>query len=314
MNQPRRPEGPAPFPDVRTALLLTIGASVASGVIGILFIDLGLLAAQGLGTAIGIGGVATLAARRVAEPQAARIGFAPVGWRAWPMILCLVPAVLIASELDNFAYDGSPEKETPSSSPMQQAQTSGPVAEDAQTGADATAKPQSKQETETPAPLEPLIDPASPFSLMEGLIVFVGITPVVHEFLFRGVLQQGIVSQIGLTRGITITALLSTLLRLPYSPTIARFIAAYLVSFAMSWLLGLVRATTGSILGSILLASLWAAVGFAALALEGRMALPGINVEGTHLPVAVTLASVLIVAWAAQKVHAEALAQTRGEA
>ena len=289
MNQPRRPDGAAPFPDVRTALLLTIAASVAGGVIGVLFIDLGLLAAQGLGTAIGIGGVATFAARRVAEPQAARIGFAPVGWRAWPMILCLVPAVLIASELDNFAYDASPAKETLSASP--------PVGEG-----------------EKPDPIEPLIDPKSPFGLMEGFIVFVGITPVVHEFLFRGVLQQGIVSQIGLTRGITITALLSTLLRLPYSPTIARFIAANLVSFAMSWLLGLVRATTGSILGSILLASLWAAVGFAALALEGRMALPGINVEGTHLPAAVTVASVLIVAWAAQKVHAEALAQTRGEA
>lgn len=306
MNQPRRPDGAAPFPDVRTALLLTIGASVAGGVIGVLFIDLGLLAAQGLGTAIGIGGVATFAARRVAEPQATRIGFAPVAWRAWPMILCLVPAVLIASELDNFAYDASPEKETHAASPAERQAASPPVGESEKPGAEVTA--------EEPVPIEPLIDPKNPFGLMEGFIVFVGITPVVHEFLFRGVLQQGIVSQIGLTRGITITALLSTLLRLPYSPTIARFIAAYLVSFAMSWLLGLVRATTGSILGSILLASLWAAVGFAALALEGRMALPGINVEGTHLPVAVTLASVLIVAWAAQKVHAEALAQTRGEA
>lgn len=333
MNPKRQPVGQPPFPDVRSALLLTVGASLAGGLIGVVFIDLGLLAAQGLGTAIGIGGVATLAARRIAEPQAARIGMTALSWRAWPMILCLLPAVLVASELDNFAFDWSPKPESasPSATPAEDAGNAGAgpanpdakatVAEEAAKRADAPAPAPVAEERDakTPAPdeaepLEPLIDPNSPFSLMEGLIVFVGITPVVHEFLFRGVLQQGLVGQLGLSRGLVVTALLSTILRLPYSPTIARFVAAYLISFGMSWLLGLVRAATGSILGSIVLASLWAAVGFAALALEGRMALAGINVEGTHLPVAVTIASVLLVAWAAQQVHTAALARSNREA
>jgi len=335
MNQPRPPQGQPPFPDVRSALLLTVGASLAGGLIGVFFIDLGMLAAQGLGTAIGIGGVATLAARRIAEPQAARIGMTGVEWRAWPMILCLMPAVLVASELDNFAFDWSPAPKAEASGSTDADPSGGADASSENSGgetsvipagasaveptdekdvANPTEEPNSKTPApEVPEPIPPLIDPNSPFSLMEGLIVFVGITPVVHEFLFRGVLQQGLVTQLGLSRGLMVTALLSTILRLPYSPTVARFVAAYLISFGMSWLLGLVRAATGSILGSIVLASLWAAVGFTALALEERMALPGVNVEGTHLPVAVTIASVLLVAWAAQQVHAAAHARVHGD-
>ena len=359
MNQPRRSNGPPPFPDVRSAFLLTIGAILAGGLVGVLFLDLGPLAAEGLGTALGIGGVATLAARRVAEPQAARIGLTPLPWRAWPMILCLVPAVLVASELDNFAYDLSPPESETSAQPQAPAEeergadeaetgsgadgvvaaeveesaaivasdsaspdTGDERARDAGDTADAVVEAEAKPESPTagsdasePAePRKPLIDPDDPFSLMEALIVVVGIAPVIHEFLFRGVLQQGLVAQLGLMRGVTLASLLWTMLRPPGATSPARFAGAFIAWFALGWLLGMVRASTGSILGSILLASLWAAVGFASLALQGRVDLPGMNVDGTHLPVVVTVASVLVVAWAGKRVYEEALAKERSEA
>jgi Type II CAAX prenyl endopeptidase Rce1-like len=356
MNQPRRPNGPPPFPDVRSAFLLTIGAILAGGLVGVLFLDLGPLAAEGLGTALGIGGVATLAARRVAEPQAARIGLAPLPWRAWPMILCLVPAVLVASELDNFAYDLSPKAETSAQTqaPAQEAPagdkdeaqsdavdgTAAAKVEDAgdatapdsasagtseekardtdDAAVEAAAKPESpsagSDANEPAEPIKPLIDPDDPFSLMEALIVVVGIAPVIHEFLFRGVLQQGLVAQLGLMRGVTLASLLWTMLRPPGATSPARFAGAFIAWFALGWLLGMVRASTGSILGSILLASLWAAVGLASLALQGRVDLPGMNVDGTHLPVVVTVASVLVVAWAGKRVCEQAMAKERSEA
>lgn len=356
MTAQRPPSAPPPFPDVRSAFLLTIGAILAGGLIGVLFFDLGPLAADGIGTALGIGGVATLAARRVAEPQAARIGLVPLPLRAWPMILCLVPAVLIASELDNFAYDWSPKAEvvgdaaagTDAGASAEDGESADPApiaegdsavevdsvvetngagpasaATDTEGAADgpaatekrptaiaeAIARAAAAAEAETP---KPLVDPNDPFSLMEAFIVVVGIGPVIHEFLFRGVLQQGLVAQLGLMRGVTLASLLWTMLRPPGLTSPARFAAAFIAWFALGWLLGMVRAATGSILGSILLASLWASVGFASLALQDRVALPGMNVDGTHLPVALTIASVLLVAWAGRKVLNEAQERAPG--
>lgn len=325
MNANRPPAGPAPFPDVRSAFLLTIGAILAGGIVGVLFLDLGPLAAEGIGTALGIGGVATLAARRVAEPQAARIGLAPLPWRAWPLILCLVPAVLIASELDNFAYDWSPQTEAqdgaPPTAPAAPPEAATNTEETDETATDTT---QTSETTGTTAiaeavaeaaanaePPAPIIDPNDPFSLMEAFIVVVGIAPVIHEFLFRGVLQQGLVAQLGLMRGVTLAALLWTMLRPPGATSLPRFAAAFVAWFALGWLLGMVRVASGSILGSILLASLWASVGFASLALQDRIDLPGMNVDGTHLPAAVTVASVVLVAFAARRVLALARDRVR---
>ncbi len=203
MNQPRSPlrrstGGDPPFPSIGTAFLLTFGAIVAGGLVGMLFIELGPLAAEGIGTAVGIGGVATLAARRVAEPQAARIGLVALDWRAWPLILCFVPAVLIASELDNFAYDWSPRTEA-SADAAGTGETAAPDARAVATPTDKATEtdteaakppiaaaeqppdPATKHESKAerndaraakPAaemePPVPLIDPDDPFSLMEG--------------------------------------------------------------------------------------------------------------------------------------------------
>ena len=104
---PGAPDG-GPYPDPRSAFLLTVATFVASGFIGIFFLGLGAVAAIGIGQAVAVGTIATISAKRIPEPQAERIGLRSFDPRSLPMILCLVPAILLGSELDNYATDWSP--------------------------------------------------------------------------------------------------------------------------------------------------------------------------------------------------------------
>jgi hypothetical protein len=94
-----------PYPDIRSALTLTLLAMLAAAFTSFAFIDFGLLAAVGIGQAIGVGAVATMGAQRVAEPQAVRLGLRALDWKDVPAIMCLAPAILLVSELDNVAAD-----------------------------------------------------------------------------------------------------------------------------------------------------------------------------------------------------------------
>lgn len=301
MRQPGK-DSNQPYPDVRSAFTLTLLAMLAAAFTGVAFIDFGLLAAVGIGQAIGVGAVATIGAKRVAEPQAERLGLRPLDIKSVPTILCLAPAILLASELDNFAADWSG---TPS--PIE---VSAEWPTDSAFGMDSIQETQAGQEGEDGGPesevLTPLINPDDPWSLLSAFIVMVGISPVVEEFLFRGVIQQGLVQRLGLVRGVTMVALLWTLLRPAPIAGFTRFFAAAIASFGLGWALGIVRIATRSILGSILLAAVWAAIGLGAVALEGRMKLPGMNIEGTHLPWSVTIASALLVGWAGWMIYQQA--------
>jgi membrane protease YdiL (CAAX protease family) len=305
-----------PYPDVRSAFVLTLLAMLAAAFTGVAFIDFGLLAALGIGQAIGVGAVATMGAKRVAEPQAERLGLRALDLKSIPTILCLAPAVFLVSELDNFAADwsGAQNQIELESEEIREDSYDLDIAADGDIGVGAGIEVEVENSIDDESPsaeLEaelqaPLINPDDPWSLLSAFIVLVGISPVVEEFLFRGVIQQGLVQRLGLLRGVTMVALLWTLLRPAPVAGFARFFAAAIASFGLGWALGMVRIATGSILGSILLASSWAAIGLGSLALEGRMDLPGMNVDGTHLPVSITLASALLVGWAGQAIYQEA--------
>jgi membrane protease YdiL (CAAX protease family) len=333
MNQPSRfderdeREADGPYPDVRGAFVLTLLAMFAAAFTGVAFMDFGLLAAVGVGQAIGVGAVATMGAKRVGEPQAERLGLRILDWKSVPAILCLAPAVLIVSELDNFAADWSASGAALEQSVEDPADALDPTGFDEESEAadpdgpgsaegarasefdssDATADNDIKEE------LAPLIDPNDPWTLLQAFVVMVGISPVVEEFLFRGVIQQGLVRRLGMLRGVATVALLWTMLRPAPLAGVTRFVVATLASFGLGWALGIVRIATGSILGPILLASSWAAIGLGSLALEGRLDLPGMNVEGTHLPWSVTFASLVLVAWAGQAIQAEATQRDAAE-
>ena len=319
-----KPNTNEPYPSVRGALMLTLMAMLAAGFTGIAFIDFGLLAAVGIGQAIGVGAVATMGAKRVPEPQARRLGLRGLDLETIPMILCLIPAILLASELDNFATDFSggetPISEAASARDSQVDEESAydfEVAEvyDAVEPSESLSDDQvasnydSEDSAETDNAPAKLIDPDDPASILQAFIVMVGISPIVEEFLFRGVIQQGIVQRLGLIRGVSVVALFWTLLRLAPISGFSGFLAAAIASFALGWALGMVRIATQSILGPILLASGWAAIGVTAIVLEGRTELPGMNVPGTHLPVLVTLGSAILVGWAGWTIFQEALRQ-----
>jgi membrane protease YdiL (CAAX protease family) len=328
-ESPDAPDG-GPYPDPRTAFLLTVATFVASGFIGILFLGLGAVAAIGIGQALAVGTIATLSAKRVREPHAERMGLRSFDPRALPMVLCLVPAILLASELDNYATDWSPvdveaglETEESANSPTDP--SANPFDEESgdgwagieDDGASTRAGTEGEGGTE-PSPeevaLEELrVDLDDPWVLAQAFVISVGITPVVEEFFFRGVLQQSLVARLGLARGVGFVALLYTLPHLPAVATLPRFLAGIVSAFGIGYLLGLVRVATGSILGSIILASLSAGVGILSFAVRESLPLPGMNVEGTHLPITVTLASIVILAWAVRAVYEEATKKFEAE-
>jgi hypothetical protein len=319
MGSPENGSKP-PYPDLRSAFTLTILAMLAAAFTGVAFIDFGLLAAVGIGQAIGVGAVATMGAQRVPEPQAARLGLRALDWKMVPTILCLAPAVLLVSELDNIAADwssGTAATEIVAETKDEQIAEAELETDRRIVAAEASAEVGEGEAGEDGAPPidlgSRLIDPNDPLSLLSAFIVMVGISPVVEEFLFRGVIQQGLVQRMGMLRGVTIVALLWTLLRPAPIAGVGRFLAAAVASFGLGWALGIVRLATRSILGSILLASSWAAIGLGAIALEERVPLPGMNVEGTHLPWSVTLACLGLVGWAGWTIFVEADRQFRAD-
>lgn len=349
-----------PYPDVRGAFMLTLFAMLAAAFTGVFFIDFGMLAAVGVGQAIGVGAVATMAAQRVPEPQAKRLGLRALDPAIIPAILCLVPAILLVSEADNYARDWfgdgrtenlselvvptQPDMDATEDQDFSDASPEAPNAQggsfgrgvdrdsgqsfgretlydyerrfdsipepgegyDASTEGSAGGSAPGARETEADSSAKKIFDPSDPFSLLQAFIVMVGISPIVEEFLFRGVIQQGMIARLGLLRGISMAALMWTLLRPAPITTAGRFIVAAAASFALGWALGVVRVASGSVLGPILLAALWSAVGLASLAFEGSMDWPGMNIEGTHLPMGVTLASLALVAWAGSALFREA--------
>lgn len=328
-RRPESPESPqpspdgGPYPDPRTAFWLTLAGVMGTGFIGIFFFDLGMLAAVGIGHALAVGAIASFAAQRVAEPQTERMGLRGFDPGALPLLLCLVPAILVVSELDNFAMDLSPEKaaelledvtplgqefgleirgdddtgERLSAGGLSPAEQDGTT----QSEGDDNASP------EPPEPLTvPLVDPSDPWTIAQAFVISVGIAPLVDEFFFRGVIQQSMVARLGLMRGIAFVALLYTTFHLPAFPQLPRLLMGLLSSFGLGMTLGLVRAATGSILAPILLAGSWSAVGVGAMALRDKMPLPGLNVDGTHLPLLIGLSSFGVVAWALSEVVQEA--------
>ncbi len=85
-ESPGAPDG-GPYPDPRSAFFLTVAAVVASGFIGMFFLGLGAVAAIGIGQALAVGTIATIAAKRIPEPHAERIGLRGFDFRSLPLVL-----------------------------------------------------------------------------------------------------------------------------------------------------------------------------------------------------------------------------------
>ncbi len=237
-----------PFPGPLAAIWLTIGTWLMTGMLLGTFVEpLGPITALGVALSLGLGVTGTLAARSVPPPQAERIGLRGFSARVLPALILLVPVVLLASELDNVvrAFVPPPEAATPTAGPTEELS-------------------------------------GSLFAL-ESAIVLVGIAPVVEEFFFRGVLQQGLIAVGGITRGVLGAALLYSLGHGNLAGATG-WLSATLGALATGIVLGYVRLASGSLLASILLSMSISAAGLAATNFEQALPIPGFNAPGAHTP------------------------------
>jgi membrane protease YdiL (CAAX protease family) len=267
---------PRPFPSpLQAALLTTMGIFFMAVATSVAAMWTSVTSALGIGTVIGLGAAGTLGATSVPPPHGARVGLRGIAWRHLLPILLLLPVVLLASEVDNVVKAVLPTPDV------------------------AQIVEQTQQELPTDTQL----------SLLETSIVAVGLVPVVEEWFFRGVLQQGLVASLGVPGGILVTALLFALGHGALGGISPEAWAAYVAqTLVLGLVLGYVRHATGSLLASILVHMGINGLGVLGMALPEWLAVPGYNVPGAHTPIAVLAPSVLAVAialWLLSREHPE---------
>jgi membrane protease YdiL (CAAX protease family) len=128
---------------------------------------------------------------------------------------------------------------------------------------------------------------ASPGGLatLEWVLFDVLLRPVLEEFFFRGVVQQGAVAVLGPARGVLHTAVLFALVRIGVFGADAYHTATLAAqALAIGVLLGYVRLASGSILACVLLQAALEASGVAAMFLRDAVPIPGFNAAGAHTP------------------------------
>jgi membrane protease YdiL (CAAX protease family) len=255
------------FPSPLVALLLVLAAWLVTFLVVRLQIDLlgtprtvdpGFV---GIAQAIGFGLVATLAARRVPAPQAERLGLTPLALRFLPLVLMGAPLLIVTSELDNWLTRIFPAPD--------------------------------------PDELARAFEQVRGFSALaiaQHAIFRIGIEPVVTEFLFRGVLLQGLVAYVGRLPGVLITAALSMDVAVGTSGSPA---SGALISLVLGLVLGYLRIATGSLLAPILVRALWNAMGLFGVIYAEQLPIPGFNTLGDHThPILLTACSACVV-WGA---------------
>ncbi len=262
-NSPTLIPRPVPvFPGPLAAFIVTLAAVFAMALVANLMSDQPFIAAIGLGEALGLGGVATLAARRVPGPHDARLGLRGFSPRHLLPLLCLLPVLILISELDNWMR---------------------------------LVIPPSPEMAEMAQQLRDLARIDSVYAAVQTGIVSIGIAPVVEGFLFFGVLLQGLVTNVGRVRGVFLAALLYSLVHFPATGSAGDAIMPMSASLISGTLLCIIRLATGSILAPILFSAVTAALLLAAGPMAGSVPIPGFNAEGAHTPLAIVIPSALLV-------------------
>jgi len=256
MNTPRA------VPGAPEALGLTLGAWLLLWLcLAVLGPQAGGPASYAVGAVLAYGGIGSLAARTLPPPVDVRLGLRGMPWRLLPLVLCLLPATLLVSELDNWlaAWLGS--------------------------GSEALA-----------AGREAVQALGTLGTLQWGLFA-VGLLPVVEEFFFRGVLLQGVVSQLGTARGLLLATGLYTLVQGSFGLGDPYQVATRSIAAGLTGLLfGGLRLASGSLLAPILLHAAMALLGVVATALAPQLPIPGFNTGGGHTPLSWLLPCLVAVA------------------
>jgi membrane protease YdiL (CAAX protease family) len=222
--------------------------------------------ALAIGFCLGFGGVGTMAARSVPAPAEQRLGFRGFPLRFLIAILLIAPVIVLASEIDNWMPDLLPPLPPPP-------------------GGATPTDPELKQ-----------------LETVEIVITMVLLRPVLEEFFFRGVIQQGLVAHLGAIGGVVQTAILSGVaaggIYLVIAPNFAASAGVQAVFVGLVY--GVLRHASGSLLAPILAAIVYGLLSFGVTALD---LVPGMVPGGPpHTPVAILApcaASVALGLWLA---------------
>jgi len=252
-------ETPGPFPTALGAVAVT-GLAWALMVIvtGLAAPGVGITFALALGSAAGLGGIGTVAARNVPPPTDRRLGLVGFAPELVLPVLLLVPHVLLVSELDNWVAAAFPPP------------TAGTESAD--------------------VPLDGLF-------AVELVLYLALLRPVVEEFFFRGVVQQGTVETLGARRGVLLTALLFALFRTTFGvSSLPQALSLVAQGFCEGLLLGGLRLASGSIAPGMILSMLAAGSGLFAIATQESLPIPGFNDGSGHTPLVWLVPAALSVA------------------
>jgi membrane protease YdiL (CAAX protease family) len=248
--------GKTVFPGPLDAVMLTLTALFAMALIVAIFAaptEVPSGVALGLGLVVGFGVTGTLAARRVPAPQPARLGLRGCSPGFVAVVLLLTPSALLASELDNLCRVLLP--------PADAAEVTARVAE--------------------------RLSQQTPLDILETWVLTVGLVPVIEEWFFRGVVQQGLVARFGSIAGLATTALLFGVAHaMPGGASAGSLLAMASSASLLGAMFGVARLASGSLLPAIGLHAAVNALGLAGIDLVDRVPIAGFNAPGDHTPTA----------------------------
>jgi membrane protease YdiL (CAAX protease family) len=255
-------EAPRPFPSPLAASLLTMMGAFFTTAIALMVSDWASpTAAVGIGTVLGLGGAGLLGAVNIPPPHAERVGLRGLRRQQLLPLLLLLPIALLASEVDNVVTALLPAPDV---------------------------QPEVQEAVDT-------LSSDTRLALLETALVGVGLVPVVEEWFFRGVVQQGLVATMGAVGGIFVTALFFALGH-GAGLTPQAWVALIAQMLVLGLTFGYARHKTGSLLAAILLHIGVNGMGVAVMAAPQIVAVPGYNAPGAHTPLLVLWPALVSVA------------------
>ncbi len=178
----------------------------------------------GMAALVAYGSLFALCAARFRQPPARQLGLGPAPASAWLAVLCLVPSLVVSSEIDNLVKALVPPPPVP---------------------AEIVGEP--------PLYLVPAL-----------AVVFVGVFPLVYDFFFRGVLQPLASARLGAVSGVTLTAVLSGFAAAFLPALFSAGMWALVPSLCNALILCVVRQSSKSLWPAFALHSLWGVAAIAA--------------------------------------------------
>jgi len=265
---------PDVFPGPFAAVFLTLAALFAMALmVTALSGELPFIAAVGIGQVIGMGGVAALSARRVPPPHDERIGLRGFAPKLLVALVCLLPVVIVVSELDNWMRLAAQGLDDPM-------------------GLFGPPPPELAEQREKIAEML-AID--SVYAAVQTVIVAVGIGPVIEGFFFFGVLLQGSVARMGRVRGVFLVAVLYSIAHFPASGAPGGAVVPLASALIIGSLLGLARLGSGSVIAAMGLAGAFAAIQLGAAKGSEYVPIAGFNAPGDHTPAVIVVPCVISV-------------------